>query len=47
MPAPPGRLASPVTTPLFVCDLALNTKDVSQLPVVGVCPEVGISLRVD
>src|SRR4030095_1579545 len=28
-------------------DLALDAKDVSQLPVIGVCPEVGISLRVN
>ena len=28
-------------------DLALNAKDVSQLPIVGVCPEVGIGLRVN
>ena len=28
-------------------DLALDAKDVSQLPIIGVCPEVGIGLRVN
>src|SRR5262249_52466102 len=28
-------------------DIALDTEDVSQLPIVGLCPEVEISLRVN
>ena len=47
MPALRDRLALPATNPQLALRSRFQRQDVSQLLVIGLCPEVGIGLRVN